>query len=56
MLRGDLKIQYGSTLYSNYATFANEVGMSNIIYEYGLTMFFCKLNNIIALNVLSVDL
>ena len=39
---------------NNCTTFANEVGMSYTIYEYDF-MFFCKLNNIIALNVLSLD-
>ena len=43
--------------HNNFATFANEVGMSNTnsIYEHDF-MYFCKLNNIIALNVLSLEL
>ena len=42
--------------HNNCATFAIEVGMSNSIYEYDLMFFFCKLNNIIAVNVLSLEL
>ena len=42
--------------HNNCATFAIEVGMSNTIYEYDLMFFFGKLNNIIAVNFLSLEL
>ena len=42
--------------HNNCATFAIEVGMSNSIYECDLMFFFGKLNNIIAVNVLSLEL
>ena len=42
--------------HNNCATFTNEVGMSNSSYEYDLMFFFGKLNNNIAVNVLSLEL